>query len=147
MNVQNKMRVASTQTALIHLEIILANVKMVSKEIHMMGYVSVTIGENLIENINLWIFLKCNDIDECLNPHACGSGASCTNLEGGYRCDCPEGFAGDARSPTGCVDFDECARSPCGRDAHCINTDGSFRCLCPEGRAGNPMESCNGMYI
>lgn len=88
---------------------------------------------------------KCVDIDECLNPQACGSGASCTNLEGGYRCDCPEGFAGDARSPTGCVDFDECARSPCGRDAHCLNTDGSFRCICPEGRAGNPMESCNGM--
>lgn len=89
--------------------------------------------------------MKCIDIDECLNPHACGSGATCINLEGGYRCDCPEGFAGDARSSTGCVDFNECARSPCGRDAQCINTDGSFRCLCPEGRAGNPMDSCNGM--
>lgn len=91
-----------------------------------------------------FFLLKCVDIDECSNPLACGSGATCSNLEGGYRCDCPEGFAGDARSPTGCVDFDECARSPCGRDAHCINTDGSFRCLCPEGRAGNPMDACNG---
>lgn len=64
-------------------------------------------------------------------------------MEGGYRCNCPPGFDGDARSQNGCADFNECSRSPCGRDAQCVNTDGSFRCLCPEGRAGDPMESCS----
>lgn len=38
-NVQSKMRVASTQTALIRQEITLVNVKTVSKEVPLMGYV------------------------------------------------------------------------------------------------------------
>lgn len=86
----------------------------------------------------------CADINECENPNACGPGALCTNLEGGHRCDCAQGYEGDARSALGCVDNDECARSPCGRDALCTNTDGSFKCLCAEGRTGDPMDSCRG---
>lgn len=89
----------------------------------------------------------CGDIDECANPDACGPGAICTNMEGSYRCDCPPGYAGDARSPNGCQDYDECARSPCGRNAQCTNMEGSFKCACPEGYDGDPMIGCEGELI
>lgn len=88
----------------------------------------------------------CVDVDECADPKACGPGANCVNLEGSYRCDCPPGFHGDARSALGCVDYDECGRSPCGRNAICTNIEGSFKCLCPEGFAGDPMDTCEGKY-
>ena len=35
------------------------------------------------------------DIDECANPHACGVGATCTNLPGNYTCSCPQGYVGN----------------------------------------------------
>ena len=42
----------------------------------------------------------CKDIDECdkaLGPSGqCARGATCTNLEGKYNCECPPGFAGNA---------------------------------------------------
>uniref|UniRef100_A0A182M1U8 EGF-like domain-containing protein n=1 Tax=Anopheles culicifacies TaxID=139723 RepID=A0A182M1U8_9DIPT len=84
----------------------------------------------------------CIDVDECVQPGVCGPGAICTNLEGGYRCDCPQGFDGDARSAQGCLDYDECARSPCGRNALCRNEVGSFRCECQQGFSGDPMTDC-----
>lgn len=86
----------------------------------------------------------CYDVDECTHPDACGPGAICVNLEGSYRCDCPVGYEGDARSLAGCVDFDECARSPCGRNAQCSNTEGSFKCICPDGYSGDPNHNCEG---
>lgn len=86
----------------------------------------------------------CQDVDECAYPNVCGPGAICTNLEGSYRCDCPPGYDGDGRAEQGCVDLDECARTPCGRNADCLNTDGSFRCLCPDGFNGDPMNGCEG---
>ena len=89
----------------------------------------------------------CHDIDECSHPEVCGPGAICTNLEGSYRCDCPQGYEGDGRSAEGCVDHDECARSPCGRNAECLNTDGSFKCLCPDGYAGDPGQGCEGKWL
>lgn len=89
----------------------------------------------------------CADIDECTLPSSCGQGAICTNLEGSYRCDCPEGFVGDAHSVLGCTDLDECARTPCGRNAHCINEVGSFKCACPEGFVGDPSTDCQGKLM
>lgn len=88
----------------------------------------------------------CVDVDECVQPGVCGPGAICTNLEGGYRCDCPQGFDGDARSAQGCLDYDECARSPCGRNALCRNEVGSFRCECQQGFSGDPMTDCQGKW-
>jgi hypothetical protein len=34
----------------------------------------------------------CVDIDECATPGACGTNMQCTNLEGGYKCECLPGF-------------------------------------------------------
>ncbi|CAG0880777.1 unnamed protein product [Cyprideis torosa] len=39
--------------------------------------------------------VKCTDIDECLNPDACGTNAQCFNLPGNYTCNCKQGFVGD----------------------------------------------------
>ena len=69
------------------------------------------------------------DIDECkLNPNSCGPGAICTNLEGSYLCHCPDGFEGFDAQTTGCVDTNECNRSPCSRSEECINEVGGYRC-------------------
>ena len=36
-------------------------------------------------------YQACIDINECENPSACPSGASCINQIGGYKCDCGAG--------------------------------------------------------
>lgn len=35
------------------------------------------------------------DINECLDPQACGHGAQCENIPGSYKCFCPLGYDGD----------------------------------------------------
>ena len=35
------------------------------------------------------------DINECDMEGHCDNGATCTNLEGGYNCDCVDGWTGD----------------------------------------------------
>ncbi|MFH0900914.1 MAG: EGF domain-containing protein, partial [Pseudomonadota bacterium] len=58
--------------------------------------------------------------------------ATCTNLPGGYECDCLAGYEGDGVS---CTDIDECQQTPypCDPFALCTNTGGSFGCTCPTG--------------
>ena len=46
------------------------------------------------------------DINECNGLHDCLTGATCTNGEGSYACECPSGFGGDGRWPRygqGCI--------------------------------------------
>jgi Calcium-binding EGF domain/EGF domain len=69
------------------------------------------------------------DIDECQNPNICGPGAICTNLDGSYICSCPDGFEGFDPQTTGCIDINECTRSPCGRNEDCLNEVGSYKCV------------------
>lgn len=75
----------------------------------------------------------------------CGPGARCTNFPGGYHCECPPGYHGDAFT-TGCVDADECVNRPCGKDALCSNVDGSYTCTCPPGFIGDPFKLCSGKF-
>ena len=46
-----------------------------------------------------------SDVDECsLVPGVCVSEASCTNIEGGFSCQCPFANVGDGRSDgNGCT--------------------------------------------
>lgn len=85
---------------------------------------------------------QCIDIDECLHS-SCGPGARCSNFPGGYHCECPPGYTGDAFT-VGCRDADECATRPCGVDALCSNVDGSYTCTCPPGFIGDPFKLCSG---
>ena len=48
----------------------------------------------------------CIDIDECGMDNECSQFASCTNVAGGYDCNCKAGFSGDGFT---CTDVDECA--------------------------------------
>ena len=42
------------------------------------------------------------DIDECVtNTHNCSTDALCTNIGGGFTCQCNPGFTGDGNSCTG----------------------------------------------
>ncbi|CAH0390731.1 unnamed protein product [Bemisia tabaci] len=102
--------------------------------------------------------VECRDIDECLQPNACGIntcvdlneceykgacglGALCTNLPGGHHCECPRGYEGDAYRGV-CTDINECLHNVCGINAICRNEPGTFQCSCPQGFAGDPFSSC-----
>ncbi|XP_015767198.1 PREDICTED: fibrillin-3-like [Acropora digitifera] len=70
-------------------------------------------------------------VDECeLFPELCLYG-KCIDTRRSYRCECPLGFAVDARGVK-CQDLDECRMSPC-KNGTCLNTFGSFICRCPKG--------------
>lgn len=49
----------------------------------------------------------CINIDECLSSklNECYNEGICTDTEGSYTCDCPDGYIGDGRD---CDDIDEC---------------------------------------
>ncbi|CAK8680217.1 unnamed protein product [Clavelina lepadiformis] len=65
----------------------------------------------------------------------CGVNATCTDTDGSYYCDCPEGFTGNAY--ISCQVVDECASNPCDENATCTSTDGSYVCECVDGYTGN----------
>ncbi|CAD6188275.1 unnamed protein product [Caenorhabditis auriculariae] len=92
---------------------------------------------------------QCVDIDECMEDrHNCDPASSvCVNEDGGFRCDCAEGYEGKGGM---CVvlniciscawpDIDECGRGMAGCDsmATCINRMGSCGCKCMAGYTGD----------
>lgn len=80
----------------------------------------------------------CLDVNECLkSSNVCGSGAQCINTPGGYFCQCPPNYTGNAK--VACFDIDECATNPvnvCGSNSICKNTPGSYQCDCKVGYSG-----------
>nr|XP_009382619.1 PREDICTED: wall-associated receptor kinase 5-like [Musa acuminata subsp. malaccensis] len=72
---------------------------------------------------------------------ACGHNSDCYDSpNGGYRCNCSQGYAGNPYLSTtqGCTDIDECSyphSNPCVWK--CINMRGSFHCPCPPGSSGD----------
>ncbi|CAL8355052.1 unnamed protein product [Boreogadus saida] len=87
----------------------------------------------------------CYDVDECrAAPPACGRGSVCTNQQGSFRCDCPDGFLpGDHNT---CireelpVDHCQTGRHDCDviERATCDFTGGSaYLCSCLPGYLGD----------
>ena len=72
------------------------------------------------------------DVDECVGDRTlCQPTGVCKNTEGGYTCECPEGYRVDGAG-TGCVDVDECDDvEMC--EYGCENVDGGYNCQCPVG--------------
>ena len=73
------------------------------------------------------------DIDECAVQGVCPDNAECVNNQGGFHCNCVNGYQGDY-----CIDIDECNSTvTCHENAKCTNTDGSYICGCSDGFYGN----------
>lgn len=72
----------------------------------------------------------CIDVDECTeNPNTCSYDATCTNTEGGYKCECKPGYQGDPYhglcSP---------AQRRCASDRECSSNEKCVQpgeCICP----------------
>ena len=65
----------------------------------------------MILNRNIKVYLKCIDIDECSITHGvCGPG-KCRNINGGFECDCNEGYE-VAPMMQVCMDINECEAIP-----------------------------------
>ncbi|CAD5119519.1 DgyrCDS8121 [Dimorphilus gyrociliatus] len=79
---------------------------------------------------------KCKDADDCLVPKRCHPLAKCIDKIGGYKCECPPGYAGDGENY---CDEDECSngRHQCSEHAICENTPTFYTCKCKEGFRGN----------
>ncbi|THU55365.1 hypothetical protein C4D60_Mb11t05790 [Musa balbisiana] len=79
---------------------------------------------------------------------ACGNNSYCYDSpNGGYRCNCSQGYAGNPylSTPQGCTDIKECSypqSNPCVWK--CINEEGSFHCRCPPGSSGDGKKQGSG---
>lgn len=71
------------------------------------------------------------DIDECVGGK-CDSDSRCVNVDGGFRCKCPDGYY-QHYYWNQCVDDDECSKPGICGSAQCSNTVGGFHCTCPQG--------------
>ncbi|VDK54743.1 unnamed protein product, partial [Anisakis simplex] len=84
---------------------------------------------------------QCEDIDECEeNRHSCDPSTSiCINTDGGYRCECADGYEGVGGI---CVDVNECSRglAGCNIAAKCANHIGSVGCKCASGYTGDGID-------
>lgn len=81
--------------------------------------------------------------NDCRHPCealACGPNSNCMIVNNEAKCLCAPGFVGSADRLGGCVDDDECKRTPsvCPAGSVCLNTPGSFTCQCPHGISGDP---------
>jgi len=82
---------------------------------------------------------KCEDVDECSQGDKCHPAANCTNLEGGYSCQCPPSMEGDGYNT---CDTNECTlgTANCSVNAICTNTVGHYTCECKQGYEGDGTE-------
>lgn len=76
------------------------------------------------------IIFVLSDDNECAVANICRNG-TCSNVEGGFECDCDEGYAPGPMQV--CEDVDECQEMGHQCAFRCHNVPGSFRCICPYG--------------
>ncbi|PAA53474.1 hypothetical protein BOX15_Mlig002622g1, partial [Macrostomum lignano] len=80
---------------------------------------------------------SCVDIDECEIDGVCQSHSTCSNLIGGYKCDCDAGYQLNAEGR--CQDIRYCvSNSDCLRLAACIGN----LCTCNRGYKGDGVRTC-----
>jgi len=94
---------------------------------------------------------SCIDIDECdVTGNAtfdilgkCVFNTVCVNTDGGYDCNCKDGFTGVGTES--CTDNDECVEQKCNAQANCLNTEGGVTCICRVGWTGDGYR-CSGNH-
>lgn len=78
------------------------------------------------------------DIDECADPalNNCSTNATCTNIPGGFTCECNPGFTGNGIS---CIEIIGCGPpNPCQNGGICTDTGvNEINCECQDDFTGN----------
>ena len=90
-----------------------------------------------------------DDIDECQREtDNCHDVAGCTDTEGSFSCECPNGYSGNgvlqSDGGTGCTPDpnNECSPNPCGANTECRDPNpvatntGDYVCSCGDGFSG-----------
>ncbi|XP_052405454.1 neurocan core protein [Carassius gibelio] len=67
---------------------------------------------------------------------SCLHGGTCLPHGEGFRCFCPQGYAGESCE----IDVDECQSNPCENGGTCIDKEDSFVCLCLPSYSGDRCE-------
>eukprot|EP00105_Crassostrea_gigas_P019111 XP_011437468.1 PREDICTED: uncharacterized protein LOC105335342 [Crassostrea gigas] len=77
---------------------------------------------------------ECDDVDDCLSS-PCQNGV-CTDLIGGYECQCDFGFTGDNCEEN----IDDCVDHACENNATCVDGAANYTCDCLYGYKGELCE-------
>lgn len=92
--------------------------------------------ESLIIFYPSFLIANISVIDECVSD-PCSNGATCVDIERGFRCACPAGFTG----PDCDIDINECfGNNVCLNNATCVDMVNDYKCHCQEGFKGNNCE-------
>ncbi|XP_058650067.1 neurocan core protein isoform X3 [Onychostoma macrolepis] len=67
---------------------------------------------------------------------SCLHGGTCLPHGEGFRCFCPQGYAGESCE----IDVDDCQSNPCENGGTCIDKEDSFVCLCLPSYSGDRCE-------
>uniref|UniRef100_A0A9J7Z4T5 Neurocan core protein-like n=2 Tax=Cyprinus carpio carpio TaxID=630221 RepID=A0A9J7Z4T5_CYPCA len=67
---------------------------------------------------------------------SCLHGGTCLPHGEGFRCFCPQGYAGESCE----IDVDECQSNPCENGGTCIDKEDSYVCLCLPSYSGDRCE-------
>jgi hypothetical protein len=80
--------------------------------------------------IFMHIFLDVNECDTLEKP--CINAYNCTNLLGGYECNCLKGWGGFKCQ----LNLDDCRDQPCSNGATCVDLVADYHCVCLPGYTG-----------
>ena len=85
----------------------------------------------------------CLDVDKCQKAtHNCTLNAACSNVDGGYTCECVKGFTGNGY--VNCTNIDKCTNRfhDCDENQDCVDISPGFVCDCMTGFIDNENGTC-----
>ena len=104
------------------------------------GYHCECMEGNFIQQHDSEKTVTCTDVNEC-DANICGANSECTNNDGGFTCQCKDGYmdSGDLITEANCKNINECETLTHDCDSkintHCEDKIGSFECVCNNGYA------------